>query len=254
MDDLSQRVQRAQRGGPSEITALVHDASVDVLSALLHNPFLQEEHLLTLLNRKDLPGQFLEDVARNPKLAESQRVKAALVMNPKTPRLVSLGLMKFLFLFDLVAVTLKPAVPPEIKRLAENQIASKAEQIPAGQQVSLARRGSARVAAALLLKGKLQAVTPALDNPYMTEGVLFKVMQVDDLREHVIKAVAKHRKWSLRYDLRLQVVRHPNTPLGIVLEFLPKVKPQDLKLLLTDKRMNSGLREYLEAELASRRR
>jgi hypothetical protein len=52
----------------------------------------------------------------------------------------------------------------------------------------------------------------------------------------------------------MQLVRHPNTPLGIVLEFLPTVKPPDLKLLLSDKRMNAGLREYLEAELAGRRR
>ena len=254
MSGLEKRVQRAQKGGPSEITSLVHDGSVEVLEALLRNPFLQDEHLLILLNRKDLPGQFLEDISQNSKLMDSQRVKLMLVLNPKTPRMVSLKLMKFLYLFDLVKVTLRPAVPAEIKRLAEDQIVHRLDQLPVGQRVSLARRGSGRVAAALLKVGNPQVLEPALDNARLTEADLYKLLQVDELRQHVVQGIAEHPKWSLRYDVRLQLVRHPVSPLGVVLGLLPKVKPQDLKLLLSDKRMRPELREYLQAEVNKRAR
>ena len=249
---IVQRAKKARSGTPSDITNALHDPSVDVLSAVLQNPFLQDEHMLTLLNRKDLPGQFLEDIAKNPKLNGSQRVKAALVMNPKTPRLASIGLLKFLYLFDLVQVSLRPAVPAEIKRMADNQIIAQLDQLAVGRQVQLARRGSGRVAAAILMLGHVQVLDAALDNPFLTEGELYKVLQRDRLAPRVVSAIAAHRKWSLRYDIRLQVVRHPLTKLSTALEFVPRIRPQDLRLLVTDKRIPDNLREYLQAELDRR--
>ncbi len=110
------------------------------------------------------------------------------------------------------------------------------------------------MAAALLKVGNPQVLEPALDNARLTEADLYKLLQVDKLRQHVVQGIAEHPKWSLRYDVRLQLVRHPVSPLGVVLGLLPKVKPQDLKLLLSDKRMRPELREYLQAELGKRAR
>lgn len=249
---IAKRVKRARRGGPSDITAALHDPVIEVVEAVLQNPFLQDEHILTLLNRKDLPGTFLEAFSKNPKLTESQRVKSALVLNPKTPRLVSLGLLKFLYLFDLVQITLRPAVPAEIKRVAENQVIAQLDQLPVGRQVQLARRGSGRVAAALLILGNQPVLEPALDNPYLTEGDLYKVLQRGRIPQAVVNAIAAHRKWSLRYDVRLQLVRHPLTRLATAMEIIPRLRPQDLELLVTDKRMPDNLRGYLQAEFDRR--
>lgn len=256
MRRLEERIERAQRGGPGEIRQLVHDSATEVLDALLQNPFLSEEHLLTLLHRKDLPWEFLEAMAKNEELMRSQRVKAAMVQNPKTPRLVSLVLLKFLYVFDLVTVSLQPAVPAEIKRLAEDRILNRIQQLPVGQQIALARRGSARVVAGLLMEGNEPVIGPALDNVFLTEGELIRVLRRDELPEAVVEQMAQHPKWSRRYDLRLQLVRHPLTPLATVLGFLAELKVADLRLLATDKRMRPTLREYVreEAERRLRRR
>ncbi len=256
MRSLQERIERAQRGGPAEIGNLVHDPAVEVLEALLRNPSLSEEHLLTLLQRKNLPKELLGVIAKNRECARSQRVKAAVVQHPKTPRLVSLALLKFLYLFDLVNVTLQPAAPADIKRLAEDQILNRLEHLPLGQQVALARRGSARVAAELLLEGQEPVIAAALDNAFLTEGALTSILRRDELSELVIERVARHPKWSRRYDIRLQLARHPLTPLALALEFLPGLKVGDLRLLATDKRMRPKLREYVkeEAERRTRRR
>lgn len=254
MTSLEERIERAHRGGPDDIRLLVHDPALEVLETLLGNPFLSEEHLLTLLNRKDLPRELLEVVAKNEHWSRSQRVKAAVVRHPRTPRLVGLRLLKFLYLFDLVTVSLQPAAPAEIKRLAEEQIINRLEQLPVGQQVTLARRGTARVAAALLQRGLESVIPAALDNPLLTEAALLGALRRADVPEAVVEQIARHPKWSLRYDLRLQLVRHPKTPLALALGFLPELKPGDLRLIASDKRMTAEMRAYVAAEAERRLR
>lgn len=252
MTRLEERIEQAARGGPEDIRRLVHDPGVEVLEALLRNPLFSEEHLLVVLNRKDLPGEFLETIAQHKQWIQSQRVKAAVVQHPRTPRLVSLKLLKFLYLFDLVTVCLQPAVPAEIKRLAEDQIIGRLEQLPVGQQITLGRRGTARVVAALLLEGNEPVIPAALDNPLLTEGALLGVLRRDDLAEKVVEQIAHHPKWSHRYDVRLQLVRHPLTSLATALGFLPDLKPGDLRLLTQDRRMPAALRQYVKAEAERR--
>lgn len=254
MTTLEEKVERAERGGTGEVRALVHDHAPEVLEALLRNPSLTEEHLVLLLNRKDLPREVVEAVAGNEQWTKSQRVKAALVQHPKTPRLAALKLIRFLYLFDLVNTCLQAATPAEIKRLAEDQIINRLEQVALGQQVTLARRGTARVVAALLEAGPEPVVGPALDNPLLTEAAVLGVLRRDDLEPAVVEQMARHPKWSRRYDVRLQLVRHPLTPLGLVLGFLPELKAADLKLIVRDQRMPETLRNYVRAEVERQRR
>ncbi|MGH9862360.1 MAG: hypothetical protein ACRD35_02950 [Candidatus Acidiferrales bacterium] len=249
---LEERLARAERGGPEEIRLLVHDSSLDVLLGLLRNPFFSEEHLLTLLQRKDAPRELLEAVARHEQWVQSPRVKAAVVEHPRTPRLLALRLLKFLYLFDLVTVTLQPAVSAEIKRLAEDLIINRVAQLPLGQQITLGRRASARVVAALLLEGNEPVIGPALDNSFLTEAALLSILRRDDLAEALVEQIARHPKWSTRYDVRLQLVRHPLTPLGTALAFLPDLKVSDLRIIVTDRRMRASLRDYVKAEIKRR--
>jgi predicted regulator of amino acid metabolism with ACT domain len=250
--NLEERLERAARGGPSAITNLLHESSLEVLEALLRNPLFNEDHLLTLLGRKELPRELIETIAGNETFTRSQRVKAALVLHPKTPRLTALRLLKFLYLYDLVRVSLEPAVPGELKRLAEEQIISRIDQVAVGQQITLARRSSARVAAALLAWGQEPVIPAALENPRLTEAALATLLRRDDIPAAVVEAIARHKKWSLAYEVRLQLVRHPLTPLGLALGFLPDLRPQDLLIIVGDKRMTKTMREYVEAEAKRR--
>lgn len=252
MTTLEERIARAARGGPSEITLLVHDSAAEVLQALLRNPFLSEDHLLTLLHRKDLPREVLQSVADNPEWMKSHPVKLVLVCHPKTPRLVSLRLLRHLYLFDLVTVIQQPAVSAEIKRLAEDSIINRLEQLALGQRITLARRASARVVTALLALGDEPLVPIALDNSFLTEAALSQLLQRRETSTAVIEEIARHPKWSLRYAVRLALVRHPLTPLARFLAFLPELTPQDLRLIASDHTMPADRRSYVE-ELARRR-
>ncbi len=85
--------ERARIAAGEELALLLHHHSPEVLLALLDNPALDETQLCLLLDRKDIPTEVLEEVARRKPLLKNYRVKRALAFHPRTPRLASLRLI-----------------------------------------------------------------------------------------------------------------------------------------------------------------
>src|SRR4029077_16277855 len=243
---------RALAASGDELTALLHHADAEVLLALLDNPSLEEVQLCMLLERKNLPGEILEEVASRKLLLKSYRVKKALAFHPRTPRLVTLRLLRDLYLMDVVQLTLLPGIPTELKRNAEDQLTSRLPQLPLGQKITLARRGPARLAGVLLAEGHAQILTIVLDNAYLTEAQVLKVLSRENIPPGVVRAISQHRKWSIRYNVRLAVVRHPLSPLATVLAYLPELTVSDLNDLASPGIVSESLRKYLQAEVQRR--
>jgi len=235
-----------------ELATLLHHHSMDVLLALLENPALDETHVCLLLERKDLRGEILEEVARRKPLLKSYRVKRALAFHPRTPRLVSLRLLRDLYLMDLAQITILPGISAELKLNAEEQLLARLPQLPLGQKITLARRGPARVAGALLAEGHAQVVSIVLDNPYLTEAQILRVLSREKLPAPVIPAIIGHRKWSITYNVRLALVRHPSAPLATILSYLPELTVSDLRELAAPGIVPENLRKYLQAEVQRR--
>jgi hypothetical protein len=252
MAETDRNRDRAPLTSGDELTALLHHADREVLLALLDNPLLEETQLCILLERRDLPGAILEEVARRKPLLKSYRVKKALAFHPRTPRLVTLRLLRDLYLMDVVQLTLLPGIPTELKRNAEDQLTSRLPQLPLGQKITLARRGPARLAGALLAEGHAQIITVVLDNAYLTEAQVLKVLSREKIPPRVVRAISQHRKWSIRYNVRLALVRHPASPLATVLAYLPELTVSDLKELASPGIVSESLRKYLQAEVQRR--
>jgi hypothetical protein len=253
-DAHSKTRERALVATGEELAALLHHPAADVLLALLDNPALDEAQLCMLLERKNLPGEVLEEVARRRPLLKSYRVKRALAFHPRTPRLVSLRLIRDLYLMDLVQVALLPGVSAELKRNAEDQLLARLPQLPLGQKITLARRGPARIAGALLAEGHTQVISIVLDNPYMTEAQILKALSREKLPIAVIPAIIQHRKWSITYNVRLALVRHALSPLATILGYLPELTVSDLRELASPGIVSENLRKYLLAEVHRRTR
>jgi hypothetical protein len=249
-DEKNQELARAATG--EELAALLHEQSLEVLLALLDNPELDETQLCLLLNRKDLPTEVLEEVARRKPLLKNYRVKRALAFHPRTPRLPSLRLIRELYLMDLVQLTLLPGISAELKRVAEEQLVARVPQLPLGQKITLARRGTARVAGALLAEGHAQVLSVVLDNGSLTEAQVLKALSRDRLPVGVVPAIARHRKWSHTYNVRLALVRHPSATLSTILEYLPEITVSDLRELAAPGIVSESLRKYLLAEIQQR--
>jgi hypothetical protein len=254
MPDAETDRERARIADEEELALLLYHRSAEVLLGLLDNPALDETQLCLLLGRKDLPGEILEEVARRKPLMKNYAVKRALIFHPRTPRLISLRLLNDLYLMDLAQAALLPGVTVEVKQNAENQLLARLPQLPLGQKITLARRGPARVAGALLAEGHAQITPIALDNPYLTEAQVLKTLSREKLSTAVIPAIARHRKWSISYNVRLALVRHPSSPLATILAYLPELTVSDLRELASPGIVPESLRKYLQAEVQRRTR
>jgi hypothetical protein len=259
MVDLSPRERLRQRAeqavaasSRAEIESFLSETAKEILLSLARNPHLQERDLLRLLERKDLPHEVIRELAQHTGVKRNYTVQLALVRHPKTPRLVSLPILKFLYLFDLVRVAQSPAVPTDVKMVAEETILKKFEGLPKGEKISLARRGTGRVAAGLLFTSDEALIRAALDNPYLTEGHILKVLAREGLPPVVVEQVSYHERWSHHYHLRLALIRNPLTPLVRVLAFLPDMAITDLRDICLDHRMPGQVRKYIEAHCAAR--
>jgi hypothetical protein len=207
-----------------------------------------------LLERKDLPGEFLEEVLLRRRFLKNYGVKKALAFHPHTPRTEGTRLLRDLYLMDLVRFALSPGVPPDLKVKAEQQLVAKLPQLPMGQKITLARRSPARVAGALLAEGLPPVVQAALANPNLSEAQVLRVLAREKLPPVVVQSIARDPKWSHVYNVRIALIRQPATTLTTVLAFLPELTVSDLRELVAPGILPENLRHYLQAEIQRRMR
>ena len=91
-----------------------------------------------------------------------------------------------------------------------------------------------------------------LDNAFLTEAQVLRVLSREKLPPVVVRAITQHRKWSITYNVRLALVRHPLSPLATVLAYLPELTVSDLRELASPGIVPESLRKYLEAEVQRR--
>ena len=250
ISDLAAKAALAPR---HMLDSFFKESAKEILLALARNPHLLERDLLRLLERKDLPAEVLREIAAHKETARNYSVKLALARHPRAPRLISLPILKFLYLFDLVRVVQTPAVPSDIKMAAEEDILKKAETAPRGVRVTLARRASGRVAAGLLSTEDRELIQACLDNPFLTEAHVTKGLGFGKFPTPAVELIARHPRWSSRYDVRLALIRHPATPFAQVSEFIPNITVNDLKDVCLDRRMPEQVRRLIVTHCAERR-
>ena len=88
----------------------------------------------------------------------------------------------------------------------------------------------------------------------MTEAQVLKALSREKLPVSVIPAIIQHRKWSISYNIRLALIRHPAAPLATILSYLPQLTVSDLRELASPGIVPESLRKYLQAEVQRRMR
>jgi hypothetical protein len=163
-----------------------------------------------------------------------------------------LALLRQLFLFDLVSVSLQPSTPADVRRAAEGIILARIPHLPVGEKLTLARRGPSRIAGAVLAEGHPQAIKLALGNGRLTESQVLKVLAKADVPERVVAAIAQHAKWSCQYNVRLGLMRNAHTPAAIVQAILPNLTIRDLNEIAKHEPLAPHLKKYIQRELERR--
>ena len=236
-----------------EIPALLASGNEDALRALIDNPAFDETHVCLLLERKDLSGLLLEEIAKRRTWRANYRVRLGLAAHPHTPRLIAMRLLRELHLMDLVRISLLTTSSMELRRLADERVLTQLPQLPLGQKLMLARRGSTRIAAGLVPHGPEQVARVALDNSFLTESQLLKTLSKETLPARIVAAVARHNKWSTMINIRVALLRHPQVPVDRVPSLARGLPRRDIEDLMELTRLTQNVRDLLRDELAQRK-
>ncbi len=247
-------------------------ATADLLRTAA-DPALTEDFALAILKRPDLPAEVLEQLAKNTSALKSRKIKMALAGHAHTPRHVSVPLARQFYTFDLMKLALSPGVPADVRAAVDDVLISRLKTVTVGERLTLARRASGRVAAALLLDvadadGKAPDSTPksgrkvnagrrprearvmqtALDNPHLIEALIINSVLRPSASAALVHAVARHAKWSCRKEIRAALLRTEYLSLARALEFSQEIPAAPLQELLNSSRLPVKIKELLLRE------
>jgi hypothetical protein len=116
-------------------------------------------------------------------------------------------LLRHLYTFDLMTLALMPVVAADIKIAVEEALINRLETISIGERMSLARRASARVVAALLGDTDMRVVNTALENSRLTQAMVAKSLLRHDSADSLAEAVRRNGKWPLRPEIQIALQR-----------------------------------------------
>lgn len=208
-------------------------------------PPSSEDLALARLNNRDLSAEEIEEFSKNRNLLKSRKVRFALASHPHTPRHLALRLIRELYTFDLMQLSMTPAVAADLKRLADELLVSRLASITLGERLSLARRSSSFVAAALLLDKESRVWQAALQNPRLTEAAVVKALQGHGSSPAFVDAICHDEKWSVRHEIRVALLRNPHTPLARALELARRMPAPLLRDVLHTSRLPEKTKTYL---------
>jgi hypothetical protein len=231
----------------------IHSTDPDTLLAAASDPALTEDLALALLKRTDLSADAVERLAKNGTVIKARKVKIALACHPHTPRHVSLPMIRGLYTFDLMNVALAPVTPADVKRVADEALIVRVPTISSGERLTLARRASAGVAAALLTDKESRVMKTALENPRLTEAAIVKAVNTRSAPEALVQAVCHHPKWSLRHEVQIALLRNEKTPLAQALRYAQRLSAAQLREVLRRSRLPAGTKAYLLEERSARK-
>jgi hypothetical protein len=198
-----------------------------------------EQDALTELQRADIGATEIATLAKSPAAAKSRKVALAVVLHPRAPRHISIPLLRRMFTFELMQVSLTPAVAADIKRAAEDQIIVRAESLSAGEKISLAKRASGRVAAVLLQEDDERVISPALDNERLTEALVVQALMKVRASQALFRLVSWHRKWARYREVQIALLRSEKTPLEKVRELAKNFSEEFLQDIVPKERWSS---------------
>jgi hypothetical protein len=208
------------------------------------DPALTADLALAIVKDRSLPSETIEQISRNAAVMKSRKVRIALAAHPRAPRRIALRLIRELYTFDLMQFALLPVVAADLKRVADEILVARIASITLGERISLARRSSAMVAAALLLDKESRVWQTALENPRLSEAAIVKALLRPNATPALVKAVCHHAKWSVRPEIRMALLRNEYTPLARALEFARRLPPAQLRDILHASRLPEKIKAY----------
>jgi hypothetical protein len=202
-----------------------------------------EETVLLALLRRALPVRFLEHVATTRPWSDKASVLGRLVLNPRTPRALSLRLIPSLFWSDLAEVAASPSTAGAVRVRAEGRLGEMLPEMRLGDRVALGKVATPPILRLLLEDDEPKVSEACLINPRLREEDLLLALRAEAVPAGLIQAVAASTRWAEKYGVRLALALQPRSPLPLALLQISSLVRRDLLRLAR----TAGLRPLIRA-------
>jgi hypothetical protein len=221
----------------------------DLIVAARHGS-LNEELALAMLRRHDLAAAAIEALTKNHAVIKHRKILLQVVQHQRTPRHLSVPLLRRLFTFELMHIALTPSVAADVKLVAEEVLIGKLDTLSLGECISLAKQASPGVAGALLLRAERGVVEAALHNPRMTELSIVKSLAKRHVPLLLLTLLVEHPKWGLRRELQLAILRRAESSEAMVQQVASRLPKVVVLEVVKHARLPQGREELLRRILA----
>jgi hypothetical protein len=224
---------RGRTDDPADLRQRLKTAPLSYLQGAIENPSLSEEEVVLLLKNRSA-ASVLVRVGRDRRWTKSYEVKKALVHHPKTPATLARSFLPHLYWKDLADAAEDPRVPPAVRKQAEEVLKRRLEELTQGERITLARRASRGVIGALAESSEPRVLKALLGNVRMMEHDALRIASNALAPRDVLRVLADHPAWGLRYTVRLSLIRNSRTPVPVALRLMEGLPHQDLLQLSRD--------------------
>ncbi len=250
--DIEDKIKAAQTAPSEELRRLVWERHPDILMNATLNANLTEDMAILIARNSSASPETLGFLAGDVRFKDSYNLKLAICRNPRTPQRVTFSLLKFLRTFDISDLTKDQRIPINVRQKIEQSLTEKIPSMPGGVKTALARRANTAIVAELMQKGDERVIKACLEGPVLTEGIICGIINAKATKPAVIRLVAEHPKWSLRYAVKFALIRNFNTPLVRAARFIGEMKTSDLKELYADPKVPASTKPFIFRELLER--
>lgn len=140
---------------------------------------------------------------------------------------------------------------PDHPKIKKNMI-QLINEMGTSEKVKLALKGSMEARSILIKMSNRMIVEGVIRNPMISDLEVTKYSSDKNMAPEVIKYIAQNKKWLKKYTIKLNVVKHPKTPLGIAARLMETLRLADIKALSKGRDVPSAIRKkannYLERE------
>lgn len=103
------------------------------------------------------------------------------------------------------------------------------------EKIKLATLGNKEARGLLLRDTNKLVCVAAIQSPRVTDAEVLAMAGSRMVHEEVIRVIARNREWLKNYQVKLNLVRNPKTPLPTALRFLQHIRVSDLRDLQKNK-------------------
>jgi hypothetical protein len=202
--------------------------SIPALRELLRRT-APEDRVLLAVARRPVPARLLELLGTTPPWCEDGRLLAAIVLNPRTPRVLSLRLLASLPWRDQAEAAASPRLTAGVRSRAEALLNDRLPDLRPGDRIALARLATAPVLRTLLHDADERVLAAVLGNPRLAESELVLAVSASHAAPRLLEAVAGSWRWTGSYAVKRALVMQPRTPLGVALAQVSRLTRTDLE-------------------------